>query len=71
MNAVKSGWFSSVGPDGQPKKGMSGWDKLYWGFGLGGLALIIIPRTDWWKKKPKEDEEVRGDYNSSLNWLHG
>ena len=39
---------------------MSGWDKLYWGFGLGGLALIIIPRTDWWKKKPKEDEEVHG-----------
>ncbi len=61
--AAKTSWVTWMttrkGPDGEVKP-IPTWEKIYWGFGLTGLALMIIPRLILYSRtKPnKEEEEV-------------
>lgn len=44
------------GPDGtlQP---IPSWEKMYWYFGLGGVALLVLPRLYVYVKTSKSREE--------------
>ena len=66
-------WWMRKGPDGtlQP---IPSWEKMYWYLGLGGVALLVLPRAYVYMKTSKsreekeKEEQVRYNGSAQLKW---